>query len=674
MAGLDRQSFLSGLEFQPDQFQIDAFDALDRGNNVLVSAPTGSGKTLVAEYAIARTLSASGRAFYTTPIKALSNQKYMELVAAHGQSVVGLLTGDTSINSDASILVMTTEVLRNMIYSRSTALEGLHTVVLDEVHFIQDAFRGPVWEEVIIHLAPEVRLVCLSATVTNAEEVGQWLTNVRGPTVPIVERHRPVPMEHLYFVGDKRSHDMKVFALEKGHHSNKELQQFLGATAGRKPADRRQGRASRFFPPSRIDVVEELKARDLLPCIHFLFSRNQCDESAESLRRAGVRLTTDGEARAIVDIAESRVADFPDDDLAVLGYARFLDQLESGVGTHHAGLVPAFREIVERGFSEGLIKIVFATETLAVGINMPARSVVLDKLTKFTGSGHRMLQPSDFAQLTGRAGRRGLDDHGVAVILWSPFVKIGDVLDLVNSKRFELRSAFRPTYNMAANLVRMNSRDEALHLLNLSLARFQRGEGLVKQFNGLLQLLEELGYVDGWKLTPNGEMLRQIYHESDLLIAECIREGALSGLEPAEMASLASCFVFEARGGAEDREIHFPSPRLKSAFRAVEKVSARLSRLETNHGLATHRIVDPGLMGHIAEWAIGDDLGEVLGFDDVSGGDFVRSSKQILDLLRQLSEVMPNTADREVARAAIPLIDRGLVALSQVPFEAPHAD
>lgn len=674
MAALDRQSFLSGLEFRPDQFQLDAFDALDRGNNVLVSAPTGSGKTLVAAYAITRALDAGGRAFYTTPIKALSNQKFIELMQAHGQSTVGLLTGDTSINAEAPVVVMTTEVLRNMIYSRSTSLDNLHTVVLDEVHFIQDAFRGPVWEEVIIHLEPEVRLVCLSATVTNAEEVGRWLTTVRGPTVPIVERHRPVPMEHLYFVGDKRADDTRVFTLEKGGHSNKELLQFLGSNSTRKPADRRGGRSSRFFPPSRIDVVEELKARDLLPCIHFLFSRNQCDESAESLRRAGIRLTTDTEARAIVEIAEERVSGFPDDDLAVLGYARFLDQLESGVGTHHAGLVPAFREIVERCFSEGLIKIVFATETLAVGINMPARSVVLDKLTKFTGSGHRMLQPSDFAQLTGRAGRRGLDDHGVAVILWSPFVKIGDVLELVNSKRFELRSAFRPTYNMAANLVRMNSRDEALHLLNLSLARFQRGEGLVKQFNGLLQLLDELGYVEGWSLTPAGQMLRQIYHESDLLIAECIRSGALSGLEPAEMASIASCFVFETRGGVEDREIHFPSERLKRAFRAIERESVRVARRETAHSLPTHRVVDPGLMGHVAEWAIGDDLGEVLGFDDVSGGDFVRSCKQILDLLRQLAEVMPEPRDRECARAAIPLIDRGLVALSQIPFEVPRAD
>ena len=421
-------------------------------------------------------------------------------------------------------------------------------------------------------------------------------------------------------------------------------------------------------------MVDELKRRDLLPCIYFVFSRNQCDESAESLRRAGMRLTCDGEARAIVEIAEERVAQFPDDDLAVLGFARFLDQLESGVGTHHAGLVPAFREIVERCFAEGLIKIVFATETLAVGINMPARSVVLDKLTKYTGSGHRILQPSDFAQLTGRAGRRGLDARGVAVVLWSPFVKIGDVLGLVNSNRFELRSAFRPTYNMAANLVRMNSREEALHLLNLSLARFQRGEGLVKQFNGLLTLLDELGYVDGWKLTAHGEMLRQIYHESDLLIAECIKEGSLSGLEPAELASLASCFIYEARGGMDEREIHFPSPRLKSAFRGIEKISERLSRRERNHGLQTHRPVDPGMMGHVAEWAIGDDLGQVLGFDDVSGGDFVRTSKQILDLLRQLAEVMPEESDRESARSAIPLIDRGLVALSQVPFEIPHAD
>ena len=406
---MDRQhraALLDQYDFALDSFQIDALDALDNNTNVLVAAPTGSGKTVIAEYAVGLAREAGSREIYTAPIKALSNQKFLDLSVHFGSGEVGLLTGDTTVNPTAPILVMTTEVLRNMIYARSATLENLAFVVLDEVHFLQDAYRGPVWEEVIIHLDPEVRLVCLSATVSNADEVAQWLTTVRGPTAAIVESSRPVQLENLYAVGDKSTREVRVFSLFEDKQVNHALVKLLRSGDRDARAQRHTRRkGSRLFTPNRIEIVDELRSRDLLPCIYFIFSRNQCDESARACVAAGMRLTSEHERRRIVDIAESLVSRYSDDDLAVLGYSAFVDRLEMGIGTHHAGMVPTFKEIVERCFAEGVIKVVFATETLAVGINMPARSVVLDKLTKFTGSGHEMIKPSDFAQLTGRAGR-----------------------------------------------------------------------------------------------------------------------------------------------------------------------------------------------------------------------------------------------------------------------------
>ena len=610
---MDRQhraALLDQYDFALDSFQIDALDALDNNTNVLVAAPTGSGKTVIAEYAVGLARQAGSRAIYTAPIKALSNQKFLDLSVHFGSGEVGLLTGDTTVNPTAPILVMTTEVLRNMIYARSATLENLAFVVLDEVHFLQDAYRGPVWEEVIIHLDPEVRLVCLSATVSNADEVAQWLTTVRGPTAAIVESSRPVQLENLYAVGDKSTREVRVFSLFEDKQVNHALVKLLRSGDRDARAQRHTRRkGSRLFTPNRIEIVDELRSRDLLPCIYFIFSRNQCDESARACVAAGMRLTSEHERRRIVDIAESLVSRYSDDDLAVLGYSAFVDRLEMGIGTHHAGMVPTFKEIVERCFAEGVIKVVFATETLAVGINMPARSVVLDKLTKFTGSGHEMIKPSDFAQLTGRAGRRGLDEQGFALSLWSPFVPLDRVAALVKSKNFVLQSAFRPTYNMATNLIRSTSERESRHLLNLSFAQFQGGRDVVElqarinrrakernrlldlaersahqprlaqtrrealrsaerierelrglsartshqqhsvadQFDNVIGLLEEWDYVDGWALTKKGELLAKIFHEQDLLIAECVAKGYFCGLSASQIAGLASVFVFEDR-------------------------------------------------------------------------------------------------------------------------------
>jgi len=475
---------LAGYGFELDGFQRRAADALDAGRSVLVSAPTGAGKTVVADYAVARALDRGLRAFYTTPIKALSNQKFGDLRRRYGSGQVGLLTGDNSIDGDARAVVMTTEVLRNMIYA-GRELDDLAVVVLDEVHYLQDTFRGPVWEEVIVHLPEHVQLVCLSATVSNAHDIGDWLSTVRGPTDVVVEETRPVELANTYLVGDKTSDRLHLVDTLVDGRPNPEGERFdvdpRGAR-GRGQQGRQRGRGrprSPWYTPNRLDVLDVLEDDELLPAIVFIFSRAACDDAVKGCLDAGVRLTTEEERARIRRIAEDHLTSLTDTDLDALGADRWLAGLEAGVAAHHAGHVPPFKEAVEACFLEGLVKVVFATETLALGINMPARAVVIERMTKFNGERRELLTPAEYTQLTGRAGRRGIDTHGTAVVLWSPFITFGQVAALAGSRTFVLRSAFRPTYNMAVNLIRRHERDEARRLLNQSLAQYQADRAVV---------------------------------------------------------------------------------------------------------------------------------------------------------------------------------------------------
>ncbi|HEY7106036.1 MAG TPA: DEAD/DEAH box helicase [Acidimicrobiia bacterium] len=490
-----RRRFVSARDFPLDPFQVRALDALDAGEHVLVAAPTGSGKTLVAEYAIERALAAGAKAFYTTPLKALSNQKYGDLARAHGASTVGLLTGDNSVNGDAPVVVMTTEVLRNMIYAASPALDRLRSVVLDEVHYLQDRYRGPVWEEVIVHLDPSVELVCLSATVSNAEEVAAWIETVRGPTAAVIEEHRPVRLEHRYLVGERGRDGLRLlptFVSQHGQERPNPEAAKLDARSSRRAGQRGRSRTS-LRTPGRVEVVERLDAEAMLPAIEFVFSRAGCDQAVQQCLAAGLRLTDPGERAQIRAIAEEKTRTLADDDLDVLRYDEWLEGLAAGFAAHHAGMVPPMKEAVEEAFAAGLVKVVFATETLALGINMPARSVVIEKVSKFTGERHEFLTPGEYTQLTGRAGRRGIDELGYALVCWSPFVPFEQAAALASRRTDALRSSFRPTYNMAANLVRRYSQFEAHHLLNLSFAQFHADRDVVtleRQLERSRQLLE----------------------------------------------------------------------------------------------------------------------------------------------------------------------------------------
>ncbi|HEY3724521.1 MAG TPA: DEAD/DEAH box helicase [Acidimicrobiia bacterium] len=483
MTASPRPAFEAGLGFALDPFQREALDALDAGQSVLVAAPTGSGKTIVAEYAIRLARASGTKAFYTTPLKALSNQKYQDLVRVHGPGAVGLLTGDNAVNGDAPIVVMTTEVLRNMIYAGSDALDGLRYVVLDEVHYLQNRYRGAVWEEVIIHLPRTVDLVCLSATVSNAEEFADWIRTVRGATTAIIEERRPVELTNLYAVGERgvdRLHLLPTFVPGPGGElrPNPEASR-LDARATTRVRGARGRPRSRLSTPRRIELVDLLQELGMLPAIAFIFSRAACDDAVRQCLTAGLRLTTTDERRELRRIAETRLSALSEEDLTALGHDEWRAGFEAGIAAHHAGMVPPMKEAVEEGFAAGLVKVVFATETLSLGINMPARSVVIEKLSKFTGEHHEFLTPGEYTQLTGRAGRRGIDDVGYAVVCWSPFVPFDQVAGLASRRTYALTSSFRPTYNMAANLVARYQADEAHHLLNLSFAQYRADRDVV---------------------------------------------------------------------------------------------------------------------------------------------------------------------------------------------------
>ncbi|WKG01195.1 RNA helicase [Mycolicibacterium sp. HK-90] len=510
-AGGELTRFTAEYPFTLDDFQLRACRALEGGHGVLVCAPTGAGKTVVGEFAVHLALAAGGKCFYTTPIKALSNQKHNDLVARYGADKIGLLTGDQSINGDADIVVMTTEVLRNMLYANSPALQGLSYVVMDEVHFLADRMRGAVWEEVILHLPEDVLLVSLSATVSNAEEFGGWIQTVRGDTTVVVDEHRPVPLSQHMLVG------RRLFDLFEGTGSPGGAApagtsslvdpDLLRHISHRREADRLAdwqprgrgrggGRPQLYRPPSRPDVIATLDGAGLLPAITFVFSRAGCDAAVQQCLRAPLRLTTDEERGRIATIIDRRCADLAESDLIVLDYHQWREGLLRGLAAHHAGMLPVFRHTVEELFTAGLVKAVFATETLALGINMPARTVVLERLVKFNGEQHVPLTPGEYTQLTGRAGRRGIDVEGHAVVLWRPDdsnAEPAEVAGLASTRTFPLRSSFSPSYNMTINLVQQMGPEQARKLLERSFAQYQADRSVVGLVRGIARGERMLG-------------------------------------------------------------------------------------------------------------------------------------------------------------------------------------
>ncbi|MEJ5186693.1 MAG: DEAD/DEAH box helicase [Candidatus Geothermincolales bacterium] len=464
------EEFVSRYPFSLDPFQIEAIKHLSEDRSVLVVAPTGSGKTVVAEFAVWAAERSGLKTFYTTPLKALSNQKFRDLRNQYGPEKVGLLTGDNSINPEAPVVIMTTEVLRNMIYERSPSLYGLKYVVLDECHYLMDPFRGAVWEEIIIHLPADVKIIALSATVSNYAEFGEWLNALRGDVRTVFHGERPVPLRHFFMVDGI----MVNLLSSKAPRIVAELER----SAGRRKGGRRPN--PRHLIPRRAEVVERLRRSGMLPAIYFIFSRAGCDAAIGHCMEAGMDLTSAGEKRVIEDTVQERVSFLPQQDLKVFNFDLWLEALKKGLASHHAGLLPLFKELVEDLFAQGLIKVVFATETLSLGINMPAKTVVIESLFKFSGEAHEFLTPTEYTQFTGRAGRRGIDSVGNAVTLYNPMVSFEEVRRLAQAESLPITSSFTLSYNMAVNLLRYYDHETAVHLLNSSFAQFLADREVVR--------------------------------------------------------------------------------------------------------------------------------------------------------------------------------------------------
>ncbi|GAA1348515.1 DEAD/DEAH box helicase [Falsarthrobacter nasiphocae] len=903
-AATELSRFAAAQPFPLDEFQREACRSIEAGRGVLVAAPTGAGKTIVGEFAVHLALARGQKAFYTTPIKALSNQKYHDLCEALGSHRVGLLTGDTSINGEADVVVMTTEVLRNMLYAGSSTVASLGFVVMDEVHYLADRFRGAVWEEVIIHLPESVTVVSLSATVSNAEEFGAWLGTVRGETDVVVSEHRPVPLTQHVMVRDR------LVDLFEGHvafdelaqsggtpHVNPELIKLArssgpsGFGRGRRGSGPRGKRPSHSGHggggPSRASrprIIASLAEQGLLPAIVFIFSRKGCEQAVRQCVEHGAVLTTASERTEIQRVVDQVASLLPPEDLDVVGFWSWREGVLKGYGAHHAGMLPVVKEAVEALFGAGLIKAVFATETLALGVNMPARSVVLEKLDKFNGESHVAVTPGEYTQLTGRAGRRGIDVEGHAVVLWDRDADPAQIADLASTRTYPLNSSFAPTYNMSINLVARFGLDRARSVLESSFAQFQADRGVVglarqvrereralagfeesmrcergdvaeylrlrrelseaekrarrhsrkaqssavaaslerlqigdvievpsgrlkgkgviidadavslhprpsiltlqrtirrisvddlaepvevvttmkvprrftgrspkerrdlvsalkaaldragsaprrsplfstakgeddaspaaevrrrlrahpvhgcperdehvrwgerhaklaretstlrarirgrtntisRQFDKVCDVLRATGYLtEQSEVTPQGAVLSRIYGDRDLLTAQMLNSGELSGLEPAELAALVSLLVYQGKREHTPGHIVMPTEDLQERYRSLVRIWSRVTDEEERAAVPLTPDPDPGLMRPVWRWAQGATLRRALEGSDLAAGDFVRWAKQVVDSLDQLRAASGDPSVRGCAEEAMDALRRGVVA------------
>lgn len=705
--------FKERYPFELDSFQIEAAESLLDGRSVLVTAPTGSGKTIVAEFAIFDALDRHLQVIYTTPLKALSNQKYRDLLEHYPEERVGLVTGDLSINPSADVVVMTTEILRNILYQNPQRLDSVLYIVIDECHYMNDMDRGTVWEEIIIHAPSHLCLVALSATIANAEELANWISSIHNEMRVIEHLERSVPLHYFYFAEEKL---YEVFnkkgklnlQLEKLANKQKEAKRLLHK-------DRRQGKKTKaeLVPEGR--VLEALQKKDMLPAIYFIFSRKNCDESLSACLDAGMDLTSDAEKSQIKQAISQLMHEHP--SLKETGPAteNLLLGLPMGLAAHHAGLVPVLRHLVELLFQRNLVKVVFATETLAAGINMPARTTIISALSKRTDIGHRILTVNEFTQMTGRAGRRGMDKEGYCVIVGSMYQSPYQALELIQGDYNPIASHFTLSYNMVLNLVRHAERKEVRQVLQRSFGQYLSNKEMInlnllmekkrhtldqiqrsaeaksigrhlrtqikglskqlkrqqeiylKEFDALTRVLQYFGRLkpdrQHWQITPLGELTGHIRAQNDLLISLVIESIDYNAFSPVEIAAIFSTLVFEPRRHMQ-HDLSPCSKKVRQFFKEMLYIADDLRYVQEEENIRLPITVEFDFAPLVILWGQGARWSNLFKFTEMTDGDVVRAMRQLIDLLRQIA-MLPHAPDelKKKVYEALPLLDRDLIQL-----------
>lgn len=655
--------------FPLDDFQLESIERIDEGHSVLVCAPTGAGKTVIAEYAIHRALEQGRRVFYTTPLKALSNQKFRDLGAMLGEHRVGLLTGDVSINREADVVVMTTEVFRNMLYGTTlgaveTNLRGVKFVILDEVHYMNDEQRGTVWEESIIYCPSVVQLVALSATVANAADMAAWMNKVHGDTTLVTTDFRPVPLRFHYFDGNRLSNLLRQ----------------VRPSDFRPRVDRESGRRLRRhdFAPAPDALVEVLHDREMLPAIYFVFSRKGCDQAMISCGH--LQLLKEEQVDRVEAFLNDYVRDYPS-----AADHPHLPYLFRGLAAHHAGLLPTWKVLVERLFQMGLVKVVFATETLAAGINMPARTTVLSSISKRSDTGHRTLTASEFLQMSGRAGRRGMDRLGHVVVVGNPYQSVAEAQGLAMAPPDPLGSHFTPTYGMVLNLLQRHTLEECEFLISRSFGEFLDAErrarkeerrqrfrserrrvkveepqihGNWRRFLGLKEVLHHYGYLEEDHPTQAGVMAASIRAEHELLVAESLRSGAMDDLTPSEFAGVATALVSEEMRPSSWVKV-VPGGAAVPSLQQITRLARDIRTIQRRSRLELNTRVHADASGITQLWAEEVDWDYLMSLTNLDEGDVVRILRRTGDILEQIQHApMLNEHLQETARRAVALLDR----------------
>lgn len=625
--------------FELDFFQEEAVKAIDRGESLIVAAPTGCGKTLIAEYAVDVSLEKKKRVIYTAPIKALSNQKYRDFRKRFGDEIVGIQTGDVTINPDGTLLIMTTEIFRNLILENSSRLADIYYVVFDEIHYLDDPERGTVWEESIILAPRDIRFMCLSATVPNIHELAEWMGSVRGTEVTVIEEtHRPIPLQHAFFSPKFGIMNLKYIA-KKYRQSEKERKKFLR----RKPSSRR--------------IIQYVLEQGQVPILYFCFNRRSCEFNAE--QHSKLNLLSEDDRLQVQTMVNELVELYSLQGYDRLAYMRNL--WESGCAFHHAGILPAAKEIVERLFTAGLIKLLFCTETFALGVNMPASAVIFDELEKFDGVEFNYLMTREYNQMAGRAGRRGMDAVGFVYSQIIPeATDVRQLERLLYGQNEKISSRFFASYSTILNLYSQLG-EGAFEIFRKSLHNFKHGEFSMSkayrkeelQIVNRIKFLQSAGFLDGQTLTEKGKLAAAVsgyeIQTAELYYSRAFEECTAQQLP----VVLAAIITEESRRNA-------PLTNVTLRFDA-EKVIHKLRTKEIRAGITnTIREMDFSLAAPIYAWSNGCSLKELESFG-VPEGDLVRVIRMTVQLLRTLRDKIPDTFLADRFHEALLLVNRDVV-------------